>query len=245
MGMVESEIKPLTTPDGVLDKLFISTDFILVATPQCSKTLFLALTNQINDESLNWLTPLSTRSSRQLFLGRLDIIDQSLSPLVFKKSRFQGQPGTLETFQPGSCINEIKTNLSLQTVVKKLLVSNELTPPDSFKSLSVSVETPIEILVDRRERSKYSIFVFEKGFDFGEILQYTDPPIQGTVNYNPSDWKTFCAIKEVLEVITKATRKESLLLQDYDIHQVLYRINENMQALELILIDSERFRFEK
>lgn len=76
-------------------------------------------------------------------------------------------------------MNEIKTNLSLQTVVKKLLASDELTHPNNFKYLSVSVEIPIGILVDRKERSKYSIFVFEKGFDLGEILQYTDPPIQG------------------------------------------------------------------
>lgn len=243
MGIAEREIKPLTTPEGVLDKLFISPDFVLVTTPQCPRTLLLAMTSLLDNERLNWLVPLSTLTSRQLFLGRLNIIDRSFTPLVFKKSRFQGQLGSLETFQPGSCINEIKTNLLLQAIVKKLFVSNELPPPNSFKSLLVSVETPIGILVDRRERSKYSIFVFEEGFDFGEILQYTDPPMQGAINYNPRDWRAFCTIKDVLEIITEATRKEGLLLQDYDIHQVLYRINENVQSLELILIDSERFRF--
>lgn len=148
MGIEEREIKIPTTPEKVFDRLFMSSDFVLVTTPQCSEPLFSAMTNLLDKERLNWLVPLNSFSSRKLFLGRLDSVDQLITPLVFKKSRFQGQSTGLGNFQPGSCANEIKTNLLLQAVVKRLLACDELSPPNGFESLSVSVESPIGILVD-------------------------------------------------------------------------------------------------
>jgi len=126
--------------------------------------------------------------------------------------------------------------------VQKQIKSGELSPPDGFNSLSVQVEKPLGILVDKQNKSKYSVFLFESGFDLGEILQYTDPPMQGAVNYNPQDWKTYCGIKDVLDRIAQGASKEGLVMQDYDIHQVLYRVNEDTKSLKLVLIDSERFR---
>ena len=82
-------------------------------------------------------------------------------------------------------------------------------------------------------------------FDLGELLQYTYPPMERAVNYNLHDWKTFCGIKNVLDIITDEASQEGLIMQDYDVHQTLYRVDQATQSLDLVLIDSERFRTKK
>lgn len=226
----------------IFESCYQSPSYVFVSTDSCPKMVFDRLAYLLDFEGLSWLRPLHTSTSRELLLGQLDKVGFSLPDLVFKRSRFANSSSDPVSFQPGSVANEIRSNLLLNAVVQKQVKSGELSPPDGFNSLSVHVEQPLGVLVDKQNKSKYSIFYFENGYDLGEILQYTDPPMQGAVNYNPRDWKIFCGIKDVLDKITQAASQEGLAMQDYDIHQILYRTDENTQSLKLVLIDSERFR---
>lgn len=226
----------------IFENCYLSPSYVFVSTDGCPKMVFDRLVHLLDAEELSWLRPLRTWTSRELLLGRLDKAGYSLPDLILKKSRFAYSSADSTSFQPGSVANEIRSNLLLNAVVQKQIESGELPPPDGFDSLSVRVEQPLGILVDKRNKSKYSVFLFESGFDLGEILQYTDPPMQGAVNYNPQDWKIFCGIKDVLDRIAQAASQEGLTMQDYDIHQVLYRAAEDTRSLKLMLIDSERFR---
>lgn len=236
-------IKRLPDRKGkIFENCYQSPSYVFVSTDSCPKMVFDRLTYLFKLEGLSWLRPLRTSTSRELLLGQLDKVDYSLPDIIFKKSRFTNFSPDSVSFQPGSVANEIRSNLLLNAVVQKQVKSGELFPPDGFDSLSVHVEQPLGILVDKENKSKYSIFFFEGGFDPGEILQYTDPPIQGAVNYNPHDWKIFCGIGNVLDKIIQAAAQEGLVMRDYDVHQVLYRTDENTKSLKLLLIDSERFR---
>lgn len=237
-----------TLPDTQIPRVFEgcyqSPSYIFVSTGSCPKMVFDRLVYLLDFEGLSWLRPLRTWASRELLLGQLDKVDYFLPDLIFKKSRFTNSLSDPSSFQPGSVANEIRSNLLLNVVLQKQIKSDKLPPPAGFNSLSVHVEQPLGILVDKQNKSKYSIFAFENGFDFGEILQYTDPPMEGAVSYNPRDWKIFCGIKDVLEKIVQVASQEGLTMQDYDIHQVLYRVDEDTRSLKLILIDSERFKIE-
>ncbi|MEX2012847.1 MAG: hypothetical protein WD967_00415 [Candidatus Levyibacteriota bacterium] len=228
--------------DKIFEHCYLSPSYVFTPTVNCPRTVRDRLVYLFNFEGLSWLKPLQTSTSRKLFLGQLDKDNYSLPNVIFKESRFAHPPPDSASFQPGSAANEIRSNLLLGAVVQKQIKSGELFPPDGFSSLSVSVEQPLGILVDKQHKSKYSVFYFETGFDLGEILQYTDPPMQGAVNYNPQDWKTYCGIKDVLDRIAQGALERGLVMQDYDIHQVLYRADENTKSLQLVLIDSERFR---
>lgn len=229
-------------PGKIFENCYQSPSYVFVSTADCPKMVINRLIHLLDVEELSWLRPLQTSTSRELLLGQLDKAGYSLPDLIFKKSRFTYSFADSTSFQPGSVANEIRSNLLLNAVVQKQIESGELPPPDGFDSLSVRVEQPLGIFVDKRNKSKYSVFIFESGFDLGEILQYADPPMQGAVNYNPQDWKMFCGIKDVLERIAQAASREGLTMQDYDIHQVLYRTDLDTRSLKLILIDSERFR---
>lgn len=226
----------------IFENCYLSPSYVFVSTDSCSKMVLDRLTYLFDFEGLSWLRPLQTSTSRELLLGQLDKAGYSLPDVIFKKSRFTGSSSDSVSFQPGSVANEIRSNLLLSAVVQKQIESGELSPPDGFSSLSVHVEQPMGILVDKQNKSKYSVFLFENGYDLGEILQYTDPPMQGAVNYNPRDWKIFCGIGNILDEITQAATQEGLAMRDYDIHQVLYRADENTKSLKLLLIDSERFK---
>lgn len=226
----------------IFENCYLSSSYVFVSTDSCPKIVLDKMVHLLNSEELSWLRPLQTSTSRDLLLGQLDRVGYSLPDVIFKKSRFTYSSSDPTDFQPGSVANEIKSNLLLSAVVRKQIESGELPPPDGFDSLSVRVEQPLGILVDKQNKSKYSVFLFESGFNLGEILQYTDPPMQGAVNYNPQDWKMFCGIKEVLDRIAQAASREGLTMQDYDIHQVLYRTGLDTRSLKLVLIDSERFR---
>ncbi len=226
----------------IFENCYRSPSYVFVSTVNCPKMVLDRLTYLFESKGLSWLKPLRTSTSRELLLGQLDEVDYFLPDLIFKKSRFTNSSSDSVSFQPGNVANEIRSNLLLNAVVQKQVESGELSPPDGFSSLSVHVEQPLGILVDKQNKSKYSIFFFENGFDLGEILQYTDPPMQRVVNYNPRDWKIFCGIKDVLDKIAQAALQEGLTMQDYDIHQVLYRADEDTRSLRLVLIDSERFR---
>lgn len=228
----------------IFENCYQSPSYIFVSTDGCPEVVFNRLVHLLDSEELSWLRPLQTWTSRELLLGQLDKASHSLPDIIFKKSRFTYSSADSTSFQPGSVADEVRSNLLLNAVVQKQIESGELPPPDGFDFLSVRVEQPLGILVDKRNKSKYSVFVFENGFDLGEILQYTDPPMQGAVNYNPQDWKIFCGIKDVLERIAQVASREGLIMQDYDVHQVLYRTDEQTNTLELLLIDSERFRIE-
>lgn len=226
----------------IFESCYQSPSYVFVSTDSCPKMVLDRLAYLLDFEGLSWLRPLRTSTSRELLLGQLDRLNYSLPDIIFKKSRFAGSSSHSVSFQPGSVANEIKSTLLLNAVVQKQIKSGKLSPPDGFNSLSVHVEQPLGIVVDKQTKSRYSIFSFEGGFDPGEILQYTDPPIQGAVNYNPHDWKIFCGIGNVLDEIIQAAAQEGLVMQDYDVHQVLYRADENTKSLKLLLIDSERFR---
>lgn len=226
----------------IFESCYLSQSYVFISTDGCPKMVLDRLIHLLDAEELSWLRPLQTSTSRELLLGQLDKTGYSLPDVIFKKSRFVYSSADSTSFQPGNVANEIRSNLLLNAVVQNQIESGQLPPPDGFDSLSVGVEQPLGILVDIRNKSKYSVFLFESGYDLGEILQYTDPPMQGAVNYNPQDWKMFCGIKDVLERIAQAASREGLTMQDYDIHQVLYRTNENAKSLKLLLIDSERFR---
>jgi len=228
--------------DKMFEHCYLSPSYVFTSTVNCPTTVRDRLVYLFDFEGLSWLKPLQTSTSRELLLGQLDKFDYFLPDVIFKKSRLTNPLSNPPSFQPGSVANEIRSNLLLGAVVQKQIKSGELSPPDGFNSLSVQVEKPLGILVDKQNKSKYSVFLFESGFDLGEILQYTDPPMQGAVNYNPQDWKTYCGIKDVLDRIAQGASKEGLVMQDYDIHQVLYRVNEDTKSLKLVLIDSERFR---
>jgi len=226
----------------IFESCYQSASYVFVSTDSCPKMVLDRLAYLIDSDGLSWLRPLQTSTSRELLLGQLDKVGYSLPGIIFKKSRFTSSSSEPVFFQPGSVANEIKSNLLLNAVVQKQIKSGKLSPPDGFNSLSVHVEQPLGILVDKQNKSKYSVFLFENGFDLGEILQYTDPPMEGAVNYNPRDWKIFCGIKDVLDRVAQAASQEGLIMQDYDIHQILYRADENTKSLKLVLIDSERFR---
>lgn len=244
MGAIETNVRrlPENHENRIFESCYQSPLFVLVTTTKCPQEVLERLVSLFESDRLNWLIPLNTFTSRELLLGQLNQSSNSLPNVVFKKSRFGHSSHASLSSPPGSVANEIRSNLLLNAVVQKQIKSGELPPPDGFSSLSVHVEQPLGILVDKQNRSKYSVFLFESGFDLGEILQYTDPPMQGAVNYNPRDWRVFCAIKDVLDRIAQAALQKGLTMQDYDIHQVLYRTDENARSLELILIDSERFR---
>lgn len=246
MTKIENEsIRQLPDNKGkIFESCYQSPSYIFVSTDGCPKTVFNELIRRIDVGELSWLKPLRTSTSRELFLGQLDDAGFSLPDIIFKKSRFAYLPTNSVSFQPGTASNEIRSNLLLSAVVQKQIKSEELPPPDGFESLAVRVEQPLGILVDKRNKSKYTVFEYEKGYDFGEILQYTDPPMQGAVNYKPRDWKIFCGIKDVLERIAQTASRDGLTMQDYDIHQVLYRTDEQIKSLELLLIDTERFRID-
>lgn len=231
--------------DKIFENCYLSPSYVFVSTVSCPRMVLDRLTCLFDSEGLSWLRPLQTSTSRELLLGQLDEVGHLLPDLIFKKSRFAYSSSDSVSFQPGNVANEIRSNLLLNAVVQKQVESGGLSPPDGFSSLSVHVEQPLGILVDKQNKSKYSIFFFENGFDLGEILQYIDPPMQGAVNYNPRDWKIFCGIKDVLDKIAQAALQEGLIMQDYDIHQVLYRADEDTRSLRLVLIDSERFRIRK
>lgn len=235
---------PETQTNRIFESCYQSHSYVLITTTICSQDIFDGMVSLLDSDELDWMIPLNTSTSRQILFGQLNKINKSLPNIIFKKSRFRHSESNVSPFQPRSVANEIRSNLLLDTVVQRLTQPGELGPPSGFNSLSVRVEKPLGILVDKQNKSKYSIFAFEGGFDLGEVLQYTDPPMQGAVNYNPRDWETFCGIKDVLDTITQAAMQEKLILQDYDIHQVLYRVGENIRSLELILIDSERFRID-
>jgi len=226
----------------IFENCYQSASYVFVSTDSCPKMVLDRLVYLFDSEGLSWLEPLQTSTSRELLLGQLDKFGYSLPDVIFKKSRFTNPLSNPPSFQPGNAANEIRSNLLLDAVVQRQIKSGELSPPDGFNSLSVHAEQPLGILVDKQNKSKYSIFFFEHGFDLGEILQYTDPPMQGAVSYNPRDWKIFCGIKDVLDRVAQAASQEGLIMQDYDIHQILYRADENTQSLKLVLIDSERFR---
>lgn len=228
--------------DKIFEHCYLSPSYVFTSTVNCPTMVRDRLVYLFNFEGLSWLKPLQTSTSRKLFLGQLSKDSYSLPDVIFKESRFAHLFPDSTSFQPGSTANEIKSNLLLGAAVQRQIKSGELSPPDGFNSLSVSVEQPLGILVDKQHKSKYSIFLFETGFDLGEILQYTDPPMQGAVNYNPQDWKIYCDIKDVLDKIAQGASEEGLIMQDYDIHQVLYRVNRDTKSLQLVLIDSERFR---
>lgn len=228
--------------DKIFENCYQSPSYVFVSTDNCSKVVFDRLVYLMDSEGLSWLRPLHTSTSRELSTGQLDTENHILPDLIFKKSRFSNSSSDPVSFRPGSAASEIRSNLLLGAVVRRQIKLGELSPPDGFNSLSVQVEQPLGILVDKQNKSKYSIFLFKHGFDLGEILQYTDPPMEGAVNYNPQDWKIFCGIGNVLDKIIQAASQEGLTMQDYDIHQVLYRADENTRSLQLVLIDSERFR---
>lgn len=231
--------------DKIFESCYISSSYVFISTVKCPSTIFDRLFHRLDSEGLSWLRPLQTMTSRELFIGQLHEADYPSQNLIFKKSRFINSSSDYFSFQPGSAVNEIESNLLLETIVQRQMDSGELSSPNGFTSLSVRVEQPLGILVDKQNKSKYSIFSFENGFDLGEVLQYTDPPMQGATNYNPQDWKTFCGIKDVLDRITQAGLKVGLTMQDYDVHQVLYRVDINTQSLTLLLIDTERFKINK
>lgn len=251
--MVKTECKMTAIENGTIEQLPDRTDkifencyqsrsYVFVSTDRCPKMVIDRLAHLLDSEGLSWLRPLQTSTSRELLFGQLDKVGCSLPDIIFKKSRFTNPSSDHTSLQPGSVVNEIRSNLLLEAIVRRKIESGELLPPDGFNSLSVHVEQPLGILVDKQNKTKYSIFVFEGGFDLGEILQYTDPPMQGAVDYNPRDWKIFCGIKDVLDRIVQVALQEGLTMQDYDIHQVLYRADEDARSLKLMLIDSERFR---
>lgn len=233
--------------EKIFEKYFDSPSITLVTTSYCTQEVFDKMTNLFCLSGFSWLEPLNTSTSRELFLGKLGQVSSELPDVVFKKSRFGHDNVNTSSFQPGSAANEIRTNLFLNAVVQDLTQSGELYPPDGFESLAVSIEQPLGILVDKKDKCRYSIFVFEHYFDLGEVLQYTEPPMQGAIFYNPQDWKTFCGVKDVLDRIIEAALKRGLVMQDYDVHQVLYRsrLFQDAHVLELVLIDSERFRILK
>lgn len=233
---------PETQINRIFENCYQSQSYVLVGTTKCPQEVFERMASLLDSDGLDWLVALKTFTSRQLLLGQLGQTDKPLPSILFKKSRFKYSSADLPSFQPGSVANEIRSNLLLDAIIQKQIESGELLPPDGFSSLSVQVEQPLGILVDKKNKSKYSIFFFEHGFDLGEILQYTDPPMEGAVNYNPQDWKILCGIKDVLERIVQAASQKGLTMQDYDVHQVLYRADEDARSLKLMLIDSERFR---
>lgn len=237
----DNNIRHLPDKKGkIFETCYQSRECVFVSTASCPPPVLDKIVGLLDREGLSWLKQLRTSTSRELFLGQLDKVDHLLPDVIFKKSRFSSSASGPISFQPGSA-NEIKSNLLLNNVVEKQVKSGELAPPDGFDSLSVRVEQPIGILVDRQNKSKHSVFIFERGFDVGEILQYADPPMEGAVNYIPRDWKLFCGIKDVLEKIAQAASREGLIMQDYDIHQVLYRTDESSQNLKLVLLGSEYF----
>ncbi len=244
MTKTENEpIRQLPDKNGrIFERCYQSSSYVFVSTDICTTAIFDRLVYLFDSEGFSWLKPLQTSTSRKLFIGRLSRESNHLPDVIFKKSRFEGYFSDPKYYQPGNVANEIRLNFLLDIIIQKQIKSGELLPPDGFNSLSVHLEQPLGMLVDIQNKSKYSVFLYEDGFDLGEILQYTDPPMQGAINYNQQDWKVFCGIKDVLERIAQVSLTEGLTLQDYDVHQVLYRVNTNTNSLKLILIDSERFR---
>jgi hypothetical protein len=245
MGSIENGVirqLPDTRADRIFENFYQSPSYLLVSIANCPEVVLNRMVDLLDSEGISWLKPLQTYTSRELFFGQLDKEPHILPDLIFKKSRFTHSTYDTTSFRPGSAANEIKSNLLLDAIVQRQIKSGELSPPDGFSSLSVQVEQPLGVLVDKQHKSKYSIFYFESGFDLGEIIQYTDPPIQGAKNYNLRDWQIFCGIKDILDRIIWKASEEGLIMQDYDIHQVMYKVDENNQSLKIILIDSERFR---
>lgn len=237
---------PDNPQERIFENCYQSPSFVLITTTQCPQDLFHGIANRLESDSLDWLTPIGLPTSRQLFLGRLAQSGKPLSPdIIFKKSRYEPLAYDPPSFGPGSTANEIRTNLVLSSLIERLTQTESLPPPGDFGDLSVQVEKPLGILVDKKTRAKYSMFAFKSGFDSGEVLQYTEPPIEGAVFYNPRDWRIFGGIKDVLNTIIKAASQEGLDMRDYDIHQVLYRTGSNDRSLELVLVDSERFKLRK
>lgn len=241
--MENGNIRQLPSRIGqIFEHCYQSPSYVFVSTDSCPKMVLDRVAYLLDFEGLSWLRLLRTSTSREIFFGQLDKMSYSLPNIILKKSRFINSSSDPVSFQPGNVSNEIRTNLLLDAIIQKQIEAGKLPPPDGFNSLSVHVEQPLGLLVDKQNKIKYSIFSFEVGFDLGELLQCTDPPIQGAINFNPRDWKIFCGIKDVLDRITQAALREGLIMQDYDVHQVLYREDEDAQSLKLVLIDSERFR---
>lgn len=226
----------------VFEKFYESPSFVLVTTTNCPEEVLNKIVSSLESDGLSWLAPLKTGTSRKLFLGRLNCLDETIPDVIFKKSRHGDSPPDQSFSQPQSAVDEIKSNLLLNTILQKLVQSGGLYPPQDFDHLSVHLEKPLGILVEKQSRSKYSIFSYERGFDLGEVLQHTDPPISGAINYNLQNFKVFCGIKDVLDRITAVALREGLVMTDYNVHQVLYRADDATKSLEMMLIDSERFR---
>lgn len=228
----------------VFDRYYNSASYIFVSTQNCALSTLERLVYLIDTEGLSWLKPLPTSTSRSLFVGHLDDVNKTLPDVIFKKSRFIGLSSDPKDMSIGDVANEVRSNRLLNAIIQKHLEMGDISPPKGFDSCSISVEKPLGILTDKAETSRYAVFLYEVGFDFGEILQYVDPPMQGAVNYNPEDWKIFCGIKDIIDKITQIAYNDGLIMPDFDVHQVLYRTDVGAHNLALMLIDSERFKIE-
>lgn len=224
----------------VFEKCYNLPYFILVTTTGCPRDIEDKFVETLDSKGLSWVAPLKTGTSRELFVGSLDCYYPN--EVILKKSRFNYATANSSSFLPAPIGNEIRTNYILNFVLKRMEESGELVSGADFDSVEARVERPVGIVVDKLNKLKYSVFFFERGFDSGEVLKCVEPPIQGAYNYNPSDWKTFYEIKDILDRVNKTALSEGLIMQDYDIHQVLYRLGEGGRSIKLLLIDSERFK---
>lgn len=240
---IEGKARHLFGPQtrGILEHCYTSNNFVFVATKRCPQELLKSIISSLNSTETEPV-PLKTGTSREIFILALPHIDHPQT-VIIKKNRHVN--GISSEFNPVTVLNEIVANTALSEIVEQLIDSGEILPPRGFNSVSVRTETPLGILVDKRKKDKFTIYNFESDSESGEVLQYTDPPIQGAITYSPRKWELFCAVKDVLDYVVPAALKMGLKMTDYDIHQVLYKVNNNARSLEIILIDSERLKIVK
>lgn len=226
--------------DGMFPLLYRSSAFVYAATGAASAACFAAVSTLLETNALDWLVPLPTYTSRQLFIGRLNDGLTILPDLIFKQSRFHRKRPQTALQAVNSCVEEIRMSLALAALIDDLQVAGRLLVPAGFMSVTVRVETPLGVLIDRVHQSRYSVFAFEPGLDTGELLLYSDPPFHGAANYSKHQWQVYCAIMGLLDIIAAAALKRNIQLDDLDVHQVLYRAPEQEPTLDMVLIDAER-----
>jgi hypothetical protein len=232
-----SEYKILNDKNSIFKERSLSEDFLFVSTFECPQDLFNNLSRKIVNQRLSWITPLNRGSSRELFVGSLQD-DAEEYKLILKKCKYSNSYGHNDSFSSNTAFNEIKTNRILHNIISNL---TSIPVPSKFSSVEIKVEKPLGIIVDMKEKTKYTVFEFERGFDTGDLLN-VHAPLEGERDYDFKTWGIFCSIKDIVDFVEGIARQNGLELNDYSTDQVLYNLETTEQKLNLILLDSERFR---
>lgn len=192
----------------------------------------------LQTEGLDILQRIETHTSRQIYVGRLSLIDPICPDLVFKLSRWEDDEHTEHGTQPVP--EELRMNRELDRLVKSNFYRYFKTFPSYYPHTSVRVEHAVGMLRDKQSKDEFSVYLFEHGYDQGELLQYADPPMEGAINFRPREWRIYCAVKDVLDSVSAIAADNHLILGDIDVHQTLYMENTEAGSLDVVLIDSER-----